>query len=62
MVLSHRRAGLQPAALPLSYQCKFGRPGVIRTLDLTRIRRALFLLSYWSLVAAPGFEPGNTCV
>ena len=28
----------------------FGRPGVIRTLDLTRIRRALCRLSYWSLV------------
>ena len=35
---------------------EFGRPGVIRTLDLTRIRRALFLLSYWSLVAAPGVD------
>ena len=52
-----RQSGSKPEALTqLSYTQKVGRPGVIRTLDLTRIRRALFQLSYWSLVIRASLE------
>lgn len=49
--LNQRPPGSKPGALPLlSYAEIIGRPGVNRTLDLTRIRRALCRLSYWSVV------------
>ena len=48
---NQRPPGSKPGTLiRLSYTQVIGRPGVIRTLALTRIRRALCRLSYWSLV------------
>src|SRR5215468_8025427 len=49
MESNHPRAGLRPAALPLSYLGETGRPGRIRTCDLRSKRPPLWPLSYRSL-------------